>query len=42
MGVTRVRRVQARKKKDLETALKFIVAPPVIVGTLIFGKRRRR
>jgi hypothetical protein len=40
-----MRRVQAHKKKELETALKFIVAPPVIAGALLFGcgrKKRKR
>ena len=42
MGITRVRRVQAGKRKDLARAIGIMVAPPVIAGTLLFGGKRRR
>lgn len=45
MGVSRMRAVRRRKKKDIETALKWIIGPPVIAGALLFGvgnKKRRK
>lgn len=45
MGITRVRAVKRYKKKELEKALRWVVAPPVIAGALLFGvpkKKRRR
>lgn len=44
MGVTRMRNVRRRKKKDIEKTLKLILYPPVVVGSLLFGsvKRKRR
>ena len=34
MGVTRIRRVRAGKKKDMERALKWIIYPPVVATAL--------
>ncbi len=46
MGITRIRRVKAHKKKEIERAVKWIVYPPAIATALLFGvgkkKRRKR
>ena len=38
MGITRVRAVRKYKQRELEKVLKM----PVIVGTLLLGKRKKR
>lgn len=40
MGVSRVRSVRRRKKKDVEKALKWIVYPPVILGAVLFRSNK--
>jgi hypothetical protein len=42
MGVTRMRRVQAHKKKELEKILKIILYPIAIIVALLFGTNKKK
>jgi hypothetical protein len=42
MGVTRMRRVRAAKKKETERALKWILLPPTVAGALLLGVGKKK
>ena len=42
MGISRKRAVERHKRKELEKTLKWIVAPPVIAGALLFGVKKKK